>query len=138
MNWCWVGRALVLTLALLIPSFKYVSGNLKLEMTYSHTDRDAVRKCLYFLAYLILVWSLISLVSVQEMVDWTDTSSPIAVQWMRFGSWEGDDKSYQIRNIRNPTKQMESCINKVGSFDCSSLDEEYIGGREIRDEVRYC
>ena len=46
---------------------------------------------------------------------------------MRFGSWEGDDRSYQIRNIRNPTKPAESCINNVGSFYCSSLDEEYIG-----------
>ena len=64
------------------------------------------------------------------IVDWTDTSSLIAVQWLRFGSWEGDDRSYQIRNIRNPTKQAESCINNVGSFYCSSLEEEYIGERD--------
>ena len=48
---------------------------------------------------------------------------------MRLGSWEGDGRSYQIRNIRNPTKQAESCINNVGSFYCSSLEEEYIGER---------
>ena len=92
----------------LIPSFEYVNGNLKLKMIYSHTWYE------------------------QDVIDWTDTTSPvIAVQWMRFGSWEGDDQSYQVRNIRNPNKQktMESCTNNVGSFFCSSLAEEYIGER---------
>ena len=97
----------MINIGFLIGSFKYVSGRLELKMIYSHTKLE------------------------QDVVDWADTTSPlIAVQWMRFGSWEGDARSYQIRNIRNPTKQVESCTNNVGSFYCSSLDEEYIGERE--------
>ena len=50
---------------------------------------------------------------------------------MRFGAIEINDNSYRIRNIRNPTKQVESCTNNVGSFSCSSLEEEFIGAMLI-------
>ena len=46
---------------------------------------------------------------------------------MRFGAQDGNVQNYQVRNIRNPAKETEICINNVGSFYCASTEEEYIG-----------
>ena len=46
---------------------------------------------------------------------------------MRFGAQDGNIENYQVRNVRNPTKITETCINNVGSFYCASTEEEYIG-----------
>ena len=60
-------------------------------------------------------------------MSWEDSSELVKAQWMRFGSQDGDTQSYQVRNIRNPDKVTETCINNVGSFSCASTEEEYIG-----------
>ena len=64
----------------------------------------------------------------EDIITWTD-NSPLSVRWMKLLSQQPEDKkfNYQMRRIRNPTKEQETCINTVGSFQCVSSSQEYVG-----------
>ena len=80
---------------------EYDAGSLNMQLRYAYDD--------------------------EVIISWTDSSDLLKAQWMRFGAQDGNLQHYQIRNIRNPTKLNELCINNVGSFYCAPTEEEYIG-----------
>ena len=66
-------------------------------------------------------------VNEEHIVDWTDTSAEkIPVKYMYLNTWNNVRGSVKLRNIRNPDKPTELCINNVGSFQCVSTSEEYV------------
>ena len=66
-------------------------------------------------------------VNEEHIVDWTDTSAEkIPVKYMHLNTWNSVRGSMKLRNIRNPDKPTELCLNNVGSFQCVSTTEEYV------------
>ena len=66
-------------------------------------------------------------VNEEHIVDWTDTSAEkIPVKYMYLNTWNNVRGSVKLRNIRNPDKPTELCLNNVGSFQCVSTTEEYV------------
>ena len=66
-------------------------------------------------------------VNEEHIVDWTDTSAEkIPVKYMHLNTWDNLRGSMKLRNIRNPDKPTELCLNNVGSFQCVSTTEEYV------------
>ena len=66
-------------------------------------------------------------VNEEHIVDWKDTSDEkIPVKYMNLNTWDNVRGSMKIRNIRNPDKPTELCVNNVGSFQCASTAEEYV------------